>query len=264
MRASASVQFVQNKHPNSLGTTQLDSEIMKTFCQEGNIRFWQAYLCGTPSNKVLKKKIFGHMSSSGFLMSCCYHPKDSLKWGPSPLQGKTALCCVRRDNRDRVVQYPHIMVEKVRPRLRAFSKVKQLLSTSPLVSLTSSLRTLRCITAILHLVWHVVRSYCISSSFPFNKNLLRTYCMPVLFSLLRTLCQTLETQAKLLGSIIRKANVKRNQHFLNQMRKEGGLRTAGAYEFWYKWIICWVAFTGTLCSEPSRCYEQENKCWRKY
>lgn len=102
----------------------------------GNIRFWQAHLCGTPSTKVLKKKIFGHTSSSGFLMSCCYHPKDSLKWVPSPLQ-ETELCSVRRDNGDRVVQPPHILVEKVRLRLRTFSKVKQLLSTSPLVSLNS-------------------------------------------------------------------------------------------------------------------------------
>lgn len=97
------------KHPNSLGTLQLANEIMKTFYQEGNISVWQAHLCDTPSAEVLQKKICGHMSYTGFLMSCCYYLKDSLKWGPSQWQDKIALFSVRRDNRNHAVQPSHIM-----------------------------------------------------------------------------------------------------------------------------------------------------------
>lgn len=130
-------------HPNSFGTTQLESEIMKTFYQEGNISFWQAHLCATPSTEVLEKKIFGHISYTGFLMSWSSHPKDSVQWGPSQLQEKIALFRVTRDNRDHVVEPPHI-IDKEKLRLSAFSKVMQLLNTSPRISLTNSPSTFSC------------------------------------------------------------------------------------------------------------------------
>lgn len=142
----ASVHFVGKKHhhhPNSFGTTQLESEIMKTFYQEGNISFWQAHLCATPSTEVLEKKIFGHISYTGFLVSWSSPPKDGVKWGPSPLQEKIALFRVTRDHRDHVVE-PLRIIDKEKLRLSAFSKVMQLLNTSPLICLTNSSRTFSC------------------------------------------------------------------------------------------------------------------------
>lgn len=109
MCASASVQFVQNKYPDSLGTTQLQRGMMKTFYEKGNISFWQAHLCGIPSTEVLDKKIYGCISYMEFLTSCFYHPRDSLQWDLSLLQDKSWLFSVEKDFRDHIAQPPHIM-----------------------------------------------------------------------------------------------------------------------------------------------------------
>ena len=143
-----------------------ESEIMKTFYQEGNISFWQAHLCGSPSTEVLQKKIFGHISYTGLIMPCGYHLKDSLKWSSSLLRIRQHYL-VLEETIEIMLSYPLILwMRKVRLRLRSFFKVMQLLNSCPLVSLTNSSRTSGCHNCYLF-TWFSIFLYSVLYPFQF-------------------------------------------------------------------------------------------------
>lgn len=186
--------------------------------------------------RLLEEKIYGPVSFTGLRTSggSLYLPEDRLQWDLSPLQNQTSLVSAGRDNRDHVVQSPHTMDEENETQVRNILwEFTQLQSTSLLISLTGSPSTSSC-HHCYNVTW--LNIFLETIMHPFQFHATQVYWKPTMCPMLRvvleTLCRTLDTWA------------------------EGQVGFLGRCE----WIICSVAFTDQLCSEPSLCKEQENDC----